>query len=196
MQLSSTAADLLNDMFLNHVDATETENTKRMHPTADSIRLAIEELPISAQDIDSIRIEESKKAIAVPVHADTPPGFVTTLVPLHFSVPVSTVMFTSFYNGTNTAGYKYRPTKQQYYQNEWLSTDHHHVDNITDNAIDEDHYQSYLSFLQREDLYGLSVQKIIPWRLNEVMQFPSNQLHSGSTFTGSKRWLLIVSAIS
>ena len=88
---------------------------------------------------------------------------------------------------------KYRPTNQQYYENEWLSTDHHHVDNITDKDIDLSDYEKYLSFLQKEDLHGLSIAKSIPWQLSGVIQFPSHQLHSGSTFEGSKRWLLIAS---
>ena len=196
MQLSSTATNLLNDMFTAYVDASETENTKRMHPSADSIELVIKELKIKTQDISSIRIEESKNPIAVPVHADTPAGFTTTLIPLKFASPVWTIVFTSYYNGNNTAGYKYRPTNQQYYENEWLSTDHHHVDNITDKDIDLSDYEKYLSFLQKEDLHGLSIAKSIPWQLSGVIQFPSHQLHSGSTFEGSKRWLLIVSAIS
>ncbi len=196
MQLSSTATNLLNDMFTAYVDASETENTKRMHPSADSIELVIKELKIKTQDISSIRIEESKNPIAVPVHADTPKGYITTLVPLGYTGVVSTVLFTSYYHGTNTAGYKYRPTNKQYYKDEWLSTDHQHVDNLTDNNINRIDHQTHLSFLEKEDLCGLTVEQVIPWQLSQVMQFPSNQLHSGSTFTGSKRWLLIVSAIS
>lgn len=193
MKLSSTSTNHLNQIFTNYVDATETKNTKRMHPTASSIQLVIDELGIQKQNIRNIRIEESKNPIAVPVHADTPAGFTTTLIPLKFASPVWTIVFTSYYNGNNTAGYKYRPTNQQYYENEWLSTDHHHVDNITDKDIDQSDYEKYLSFLQKEDLHGLSIAKSIPWQLSGVIQFPSHQLHSGSTFEGSKRWLLIAS---
>ena len=196
MYIKQQTCDYINKIFETYNDASQTATTKRMHPNFNDFEKVFANLKLKCQDINLVRIEESNNPIAVPPHADSPKGCVTTIVPLKFFSPVHTILFESFYTGTNSRGYKYRPTNNRYYKDEWLSTDHQHVDNLTDNNINPIDHQTHLSFLEKEDLCGLTVEQVIPWQLSQAMQFPSNQLHSGSTFTGSKRWLLIVSAIS
>lgn len=193
MYIEQHTSDFVNNMFENYNDSFEINGTKRMHPTIEEFSIVLEDLQLRKKDISIIRVEETKNPIAVPPHADTKEGFKTTLIPLKFIAPVSTILFESFYLGTNIKGYKYRPTNKRYYQDEWLSDDANNINNISNQKFDKEHYNKYLSYISINDLHGLTIQKIIKWKCNKAIIFPSHQLHSGSIFQQSKRWLLIIS---
>lgn len=193
--ITQKSADYINDIFDSYVDPSKKNQTKRLHPTPENFSMVLNELEIKIQNVNLLRIEETSNVIAVPPHADRPEGLVTTMVPLKFFSPVWTILFDSFYTGDNPNGYKYRPTNKKYYQNEWLSTDSDNITNINEQEFDNEDYQKYLSYVPKKDLYGIKIQKTIKWTKNSIIKFPSHQLHSGSFFKHSKRWLLVVSAI-
>ena len=196
MYIKQQTCDYINKIFETYNDSSQTATTKRMHPNLDDFEKVFANLKLKPQDINLVRIEESNNPIAVPPHADSPKGYVTTIVPLKFFSPVHTILFESFYTGTNSRGYKYRPTNNRYYKDEWLSEDYDSINNINDTAFDNDDYEKYLSYMSIDDLHGLKIQKCVKWENNSVIQFPSHQLHSGSNFRQSKRWLLILSTSS
>lgn len=195
MFIKPQTSNYINNIFENYIDPSEINGTKRMHPSIEEFNEILEELQIEKQNVVRIRIEETSNPIAVPPHADLPEGFITTLVPLKFKPSVWTILFESFYLGNNPKGYKYRPSNKKYYEDEWLSEDTNNIDNINQQDFNDIHYSKYLSYISKKDLYGLKIQESIEWVTNKIIQFPSHQLHSGSCFQDSKRWLLVSSAI-
>ena len=196
MHLQTQTSNFINATFENYIDPSEGNDTKRMHPSADEFSNVLDVLFIEKKNIHQIRVEETKNQIAVPPHTDLPKGFETIIVPLKFEGSVSTILFDSFYLGNNIKGYKYRPTNTRYYEGEWLSEDVDKITNISNKSFDHNHYKKYLSYMSIDDLHGLTIQKTYDWTVNKVIKFPSHQLHSGSSFKNSKRWLLVSHAIS
>lgn len=192
--ITQRSADYINKIFDSYVDPSKKNQTKRFHPSPENFSMVLDELGINTRDVNLLRIEETANIIAVPPHADRPKGFITTLVPLKFISPVSTILFDSFYTGNNSNGYKYRPSNKKYYQNEWLSSDPNNITNISNEEFNQEHYKKYLSYMPKKDLHGIKIQKTIEWIKNSIIKFPSHQLHSGSIFSNNKRWLLVVSA--
>ena len=195
--ISKDSAKLLNNLFENHNDLTETNNTKRFHPTVVEIKSVLDELHIEGKNCQVIRIEETSNRLAVPPHADGPIGYESMIIPLSFRGKVCTILFDSYYknNNDNPKGFKYRPTKNKYYKNEWLSPDDEIPSGLSNKPFQNKNYDKLLSYLPIEDLFGLQIKKIVPWQERHIIKFNSNQLHSGSHFKGKKRWLLIIKKI-
>lgn len=191
--ISKTSADLLNNVFDQHNDLTEINSTKRFHPTARRIKQVLDEMNIKSKDCHLIRIEETANKLAVPPHADTSRGYESIIVPLSFTGSVHTILFKSFYLGKGTSrGYKYRPTRNKYYTDEWLTSDDELCTHLSNKPFAHKKYKTLLSYLPKADLFGLQIEKIILWTKRKAFKFKSNQLHCGSKFKGKKRWMLII----
>ena len=196
MFIKQETSNYINNLFDTYVDHKQSSDTKRMHPSVDEFSDVLQEINISQEDVYKIRIEETSNTFAVPIHADLPKGSTTTLLPLKFKPSVWTILFQSFYVGNNAGGCDYRPSNKKYYEDDELHTDIENITSITDNDFDQVQYEKYLSYMPKEDLYGLTISASIEWQENKIIQFPSNQLHSGSCFLDSKRWLRILSTTS
>jgi hypothetical protein len=193
MIISKDSATFLNSIFDNHRDPTEVNSTKRFHPTASRIKKVLDEMKIDSKDCHMIRIEETSNKLAVPPHADTSRAYESIIVPLSFTGKVHTIVFKSFYLGKGDAkGYKYRPTRNKYYEDEWLSGEDEMPSDLSNKTFTHRKYKSLLSYLPKEDLFGLSIEKVLSWEERKLIKFKSNQLHSGSNYKGKKRWLLII----
>jgi hypothetical protein len=193
MIISKVSANFLDKIFDNHTDQTEINSTKRLHPTASKIRQVLREMNIKGKDCKLIRIEETSNKLAVPPHADASQEYESVIVPLCFTGSVHTILFKSLYLGKGTSkGYKYRPTKNKYYDSEWLSSNNELCTGLIDKPFTDKKYKPLLSYLPKADLFGLQIAKIIKWKERKAFKFDSNQLHSGSNFKGKKRWLLII----
>jgi len=193
MIINKNSANFLNSIFDKHRDPTEMNCTKRFHPTASRIKKVLDEINVNSKDCQLIRIEETSNKLAVPVHADTSQGYESIIIPLCFTGDVYTILFKSLYLGKGTTkGYKYRPNSNKYYEDEWLSSDDEMLSDLSNKVFTHRKYKSLLSYLPKEDLFGLSIEKILAWKEGKLIKFKSNQLHSGSTFKGKKRWLLII----
>lgn len=145
---------------------------------------------VTLNKITLLRIDETTDKTANSPHADTVPGIMTVLVPLEFQATLATITFKSFYNGSNKRGYKYRPNKQQYYHDEWLSNDDSFVTGITQKEFDQTLYQQYFGVLPIENYYGLEIDNIFEWSLGRPIKFPANQLHAAGNLQSMKRFFL------
>ena len=193
MMISKDSAIFLNNIFDAHRDTTEINSTKRFHPTARKIKKVLDEIRINSKDCHMIRIEETSNILAIPPHADISQGYESILVPLSFTGKVHTIIFKSLYlDKGNPKGYKYRPTGNKYYKNEWLSSDNEILSNLSNKPFRHRKYESLLSYLPKEDLFGLTIEKVFLWKERKLIRFKSNQLHSGSNYKGKKRWMLII----
>jgi hypothetical protein len=193
MIISKNSAHFLNSVFDEHTDPTEINSTKRFHPTAGRIKKVLDEIDVNPYDCQLIRIEETSNLLAVPPHTDAPTGYESIIVPLRFIGDVHTILYRSLYLGKgNDKGYKYRPSRNKYYKDEWLSGEDEILSNLSNKPFTNKKYQSLLSYLPKEDLFGLRIEKIFSWKERKLIKFRSNQLHSGSNFHGKKRWLLII----
>ena len=192
MIISKDSAFFLNSIFDNHRDTTEINSTKRFHPTSSSIKKVLDEFKINSKDCHMIRIEETSNILAVPPHTDAPTGHESIIVPLNFIGKVYTIVFRSLYLGKDARGYKYRPNRNKYYNDEWLSDDDELCTDLLDKPFTHKKYKTLLSYLPKKDMFGLQISKIIPWTERKAFKFKSNQLHCGSNFKGKKRWLLII----
>jgi len=193
MIISKVSANLLNNFFDKHKDPTEINSTKRLHPSSRRIKQVLDEMNIKSKDCHLIRIEETSNQLAVPVHADASQGYESIIVPLYFTGNVYTILFKSLYLGKgNNKGYKYRPTRNKYYDGEWLSDDDELCTDLLDKPFTHKKYKTLLSYLPKADLFGLQISKIVSWTERKAFKFKSNQLHSGSNFKGKKRWLLVI----
>ena len=138
-----------------------------------------------------IKIEESSKQMVQPPHSDWYKGFHTCLIPLRWYGDVYTVEYNQIYTGHNEGGFKYRPTGNTYYKNEWLSKDAEELSGLTENDFDKKFFKKYLKdTVYYEDLYGLTVNKTHKWTLGKPIVFPCEVLHSGSKYQVVKRWLV------
>jgi hypothetical protein len=193
MIISKDSAIFLNSIFDNYTDITEINFTKRFHPTASRIKKVLDEMKINPTDCQMIRIEETSNKLAVPPHADASQGHESIIVPLSFIGKVHTIVFSSLYLDKGDAkGYKYRPSRNKYYKDEWLSSEDEMLSNLSNKPFTHKKYKSLLSYLPKEDLFGLSIEKVLLWKERKAIKFKSNQLHSGSNYKGKKRWLLII----
>jgi len=148
-------------------------------------------LKLDKSQIQTLKIEDSCDHSTQSPHADTPKGQTTVILPLIFNTPVSTILYQSWYNGNNKIGYKHRPSGKTYYNSEWLSDDIDKVTGLSDEPFDTEFYNQWLSNYRYEDLHGLTVDRIYKWEIGVPIYFSANQLHSGSYFNGTKRWLVI-----
>ena len=196
--ISKTIIGNLNNFFLIKDKYFDTKNnTKRKtikFPAKNLPKVIIQlvkKLKINPNTIKTFKIEESNDKTTQSPHADTPYGQTTIIVPLKFSGKVYTISYKSHYYGNNKKGYKYRPNKKQYYKNEWLSKDHSKVSGITKTKFSKKFYKQYLSDYEIVNLHGLTVSKVFKWKVGKPIQLFSNQLHSGSVFENSKRWIVI-----
>ena len=192
MYISEYSANFLNNIFDDYKDHTETNGTKRFHPDANSIEQVLREIKIAPNDCDFVRIEETSNQLAVPPHTDAPQGNTTIIVPLVFTGQVHSITFNSFFTSENClTGIKYRPTGKAYYSNESLPNDEV-PSGLREKPFYDKKYGKLLNYLPVDDLFGLKIEKIFPWKKRKVIKFRSDQLHCGSVFKGSKRWLLIL----
>jgi len=102
---------------------------------------------VTLDKIKLLRIDETTDKTANGPHADTVPGVMTILIPLEFQTNLVTITFKSFYYGHNKRGYKYRPKKEQYYHDEWLSNDDDFVTGINSKDFNQKLYQQYFGGL-------------------------------------------------
>lgn len=115
------------------------------------------------------------------------------VIPLTESEDHNTVIFDQKWNGDAShfmigSIYKYWPDPVYNLR----KTSYHGVKELTDFNFDVILYKSYLSHLPYETVQGLSIKKVIPWKIGEVIIFDSNLLHCGSHFTGIKKGLTIL----
>jgi len=191
--ISKDSALFLNSIFDAHRDPTEINSTKRFHPAASRIKKVLDEINVDSKDCQLLRIEETSNLLAVPPHTDARAGHESIIVPLRFIGAVHTILYRSLHIGQgNDKGYKYRPSRNKYYEDEWLSSEHEMLSNLLNKSFTNKKYDSLLSYLPREDLFGLDIEKTFLWKERKLIKFKSNQLHSGSNFKGKKRWLLII----
>jgi len=191
--ISKDSAHFLNSIFDEYTDPTEMNYTKRLHPTAGRVKKVLDEINVRTNDCQLIRIEETSNLLAVPPHTDAPTGYESIIVPLRFTGDVHTILYRSLYLGKgNDKGYKYRPSRNKYYKDEWLSGEDEILSELSNKPFTNRKYQSLLSYLPKEDLFGLRIEKTFSWKERKLIKFRSNQLHSGSNFKGKKRWLLII----
>ena len=192
MLISEYSANFLNNIFDNYKDHTETNGTKRFHPDANTIKQVLREIRLAPNDCDFIRIEETSNQLAVPPHTDAPQGKTTIIVPLGFTGQVHSITFNSFFTSENhPTGIKYRPSSKEYYSNETLPQGEV-PSGLSKKPFYDKKYGKLLSYLPVHDLVGLKIEKVFQWKKRKVMKFRSDQLHCGSVFKGSKRWLLIL----
>ena len=146
--------------------------------------------PVDANNY-MIKIDESSKQKVSPPHSDWFKGLYTCVIPLRWYDDVYTIEYHQSYTGDNAGGYKYRPSGNTYYENEWLSNDTEKIIGLTNKEFDKDFYEKYLiKSVDYEDLYGLTVNKIHKWTMGKPIVFPCEVLHSGSAFQIVKRWLV------
>lgn len=145
---------------------------------------------VTLDKIKLLRIDETTDKTANGPHADTVPGVMTILIPLEFQTNLVTITFKSFYYGHNKRGYKYRPKKEQYYHDEWLSNDDDFVTGINSKDFNQKLYQQYFGCLPIENYFGLEIDNIFDWILGTPIIFPANQLHAAGNLTGMKRFFL------
>lgn len=69
---------------------------------------------------------------------------------------------------------------------------YHGVKGLTDFNFHIKQYKDYLKHLPYETVQGLSIKKIVRWRIGEVIIFNSELLHCGSYFQGVKKGLTIL----
>lgn len=156
------------------------------------VDLLLHQMGVTLDKDHMIKIDETSKKSTQPPHADKGPGWHTVIVPLRWYDPVYTVMFEQYYHGTYFRGYKYRPSGKQMYEKEWLSQDHDAVHGLTGQPFDQNHYQRYFyGTCDAEDFHGLTVHSVAQWQQGQGIWFAGNQLHAGSSFQVSKRWLVV-----
>jgi len=182
--------------YLNNLIDTDTHKdimngTHRIDLSIDQKQTVYDNININKDQIDVIRLEETTNQTANSPHSDTPNGYHTMILPLYFIDDVYTLTFKSFYNGVNSKGYKYRPSGDQFYDGEWLSDDVSAITGIGTNEFDTVIYKKFLSYIDKKNFKGLTIDKLFKWKLGEWIMFPSDQLHAGSIFKTKKRWLTI-----
>ena len=56
----------------------------------------------------------------------------------------------------------------------------------TESLVDnQDDYEKYLTHLPYENLFGLSIDRIVEWSIGDVIVFDCSQLHASNNFSGS-----------
>jgi hypothetical protein len=115
------------------------------------------------------------------------------VVPLSEQEDFNTVIFNQQWNGDAShfmigSIYKYWPDPVYNLR----KTDYTGVEGLTSIPFDEDDYLNYLTHLPYETVQGLSIKKVIPWSIGEVLIFDSTLLHCSSKFDGIKSGLTVL----
>lgn len=115
------------------------------------------------------------------------------VIPLTESEDHNTVIFDQQWHGDAShfmvgSIYKYWPDPVYNLR----KNSYHGVKNITDFNFDVVKYRSYLKHLPYETVQGLSIKKVVPWKIGEALIFDSTLLHCGSYFQGIKKGLTIL----
>ena len=182
----------LNSIFNNDLHKDIKNGTHRVNLSCEQIEQVCRNINIEKKQIKMIRLEETTNQLAVPPHTDCTKEFHTMILPLYFVDNVYTLTYTSFYEGADTRGYKYRPSNKKYYEGEWLNDTSFYDTKKTMPDFDTTIYNAFLSYVDKEDLKGLTIDQIFRWQIGKWIKFPSHQLHSGSIFNLKKRWLIII----
>ncbi|NQY99633.1 MAG: hypothetical protein HRT45_03070 [Bdellovibrionales bacterium] len=64
-------------------------------------------------------------------------------------------------------------------------TDYQDLIGFTNEHFDQDDYEKYLTHLPYENLFGLSIDRIVEWSIGDVIVFDCSQLHASNNFSGS-----------
>jgi hypothetical protein len=133
----------------------------------------------------------------VPFHVHTDTGkaeemeetyfpFKNVLIPLSNSTktaPLYTVFFHQRSLGQASHFWKGEKFAHQQPKYNFKVTDYTSLLNYTGTPLDREVYERHLTHLPFENLFGLSVEKLIEWRIGDVIIFDCNQLHSSNDFS-------------
>lgn len=62
-------------------------------------------------------------------------------------------------------------------------TNYEHLEYYTGKDFDKDIYEQYLTHMPYDNLYGLSFETAIEWKVGDIMIFDATQLHCSNNFT-------------
>ena len=196
--MNNVKSDIIKDInhWFDHLDLSEQNHTRLYrwdpnHSLPTLLKKLIDVLKIPNNQIKTLKVEHTQDYQTQSPHSDTPMGQTTVVIPLMCMEEIATFTFDAWYVGHNTRGFKYRPSGLTYYDGEWLSKDTDKLIGLTDEQFDRKMFDRWLWELRYEDLHGLKIQKCFKWKVGEPISFPSNQLHSGSSFKKFKRFCVI-----
>lgn len=114
------------------------------------------------------------------------------LVPLTWQ-PVDSLVHTIFFNQFDETpnhrrmGYKYSGGEiRDINKFKPITSDYSRLSHLTDEPFDIDLYNKWLSYINYDDLYGLTFHDAVKWSQGSVIKFESNRLHSSADFTTAK----------
>lgn len=114
------------------------------------------------------------------------------VIPLSEQVDFNTVIFNQRHYGD--ASHFWRGSLFKYMPDPVYNlrkTDYETLEGYTNQPFDKDDYFKYLIHLPYENLFGLSIKQVVPWKIEDVLVFDSSLLHSASYFNGIKKGLSI-----
>ena len=191
----SDIIDLL-DYHLTEDERTDTRETVRSkHPRWDIdqwpqqiIQRVLDRVLDCAVDIEEVIFNES--TISFQIHADS--GYNNAHIHKGIIVPLdctqgSTVFFDNYWHGNgakfvrDTDPFEHvKDLDQQLSTKDQRITDYSEIDNFNNQPFDQHFYNKYLTHIPYENLYGLTVDQIVPWIPGDVIVFDRTQLHCAS----------------
>lgn len=125
------------------------------------------------------------------LHIDTSPAFnkknwLAILFPLEFVGAASTVLFENFFNSSNCR-----------FSHDGLTditvTDFSQIENFNSNKrFNEEIYKKHLSYMDINDLHGMTLAMIYKWKIGEALVFERQRVHAQGYISDYKLSLIIL----
>lgn len=117
--------------------------------------------------------------------AKKPRLYKTVVIPLRIKKPTNFVVFDQCYldgpiKGRHGAKQELDATKAKYYNQNLF--DNSQLEYYTNNMFDEVIWNKYLTHQPIERFWGLSVEKIVPWKPGNIIIFDTARLHCATDF--------------